>query len=220
MTPIRAPPGWHQALVQLFGLEDSAVRVVSEHVGGGFGSKGSTRPQTVLAAMAARMLDRPVRVTLSRQQLFCFGRIPHADHPAGASGRRPERPAGPPWTTRCSSRPRRCSEFAEQTAVISRVMYAAPNLRTRHRLVALDVPTPRWMRAPGEAPGSFAVESAMDELAEACGVDPIDLRVRNEPAVEPEGGRPFSSRNLVACLREGAARFGWAWAGPQTGRPP
>ena len=108
-------------------------------------------------------------------------------------------------------------EFAEQTAVISRVMYAAPNLRTRHRLVALDVPTPRWMRAPGEAPGSFALESAMDELAEACGVDPIDLRVRNEPAVEPEGGRPFSSRNLVACLREGATRFGWAGRDPRPG---
>jgi xanthine dehydrogenase YagR molybdenum-binding subunit len=101
-------------------------------------------------------------------------------------------------------------EFAEQTALFSRVMYATPNLRTRHRLVALDVPTPRWMRAPGEAPGSFAVESAMDELAEACGVDPIELRVRNEPTVEPEGGRPFTSRNLVACLREGASRFGWA----------
>ena len=104
-------------------------------------------------------------------------------------------------------------EFAEQTALFSRAMYAAPNLRTRHRLVALDVPTPRWMRAPGEAPGSFALESAMDELAEACGIDPIELRVRNEPAVEPEGGRPFTSRNLVACLREGASRFGWAGRG-------
>ena len=198
----------HQDLVQLFGLDDSGVRVVSEHVGGGFGSKGSTRPHTVLAAMAARMLDRPVRVTLSRQQLFSvvgyrtptIQRVRLGADPSGQLAALDHQVFEQTSTL---------YEFAEQTAVISRVMYAAPNLRTRHRLVALDVPTPRWMRAPGEAPGAFALESAMDELAEACGVDPIDLRVRNEPAVEPEGGRPFSSRNLVACLREGAARFGW-----------
>jgi xanthine dehydrogenase YagR molybdenum-binding subunit len=199
----------HQTLVQLFGLDDSGVRVVSEHVGGGFGSKGSTRPHTVLAAMAARLLDRPVRVTLSRQHLFSVvgyrtPTIQRVRLGADLSGRLAA------LDHQVFEQTSTLYEFAEQTAVISRVMYAAPNLRTRHRLVALDVPTPRWMRAPGEAPGSFALESAMDELAEACGVDPIDLRVRNEPAVEPEGGRPFSSRNLVACLREGATRFGWA----------
>ena len=206
----------HQALVHLFGLDDSGVRVVSEHVGGGFGSKGSTRPHTVLAAMAARMLDRPVRVTLSRQQLFSvvgyrtptIQRVRVGAEPSGRLAALDHQVFEQTSTV---------YEFAEQTAVISRVMYAAPNLRTRHRLVALDVPTPRWMRAPGEAPGSFALESAMDELAEACGVDPIDLRVRNEPAVEPEGGRPFSSRNLVACLREGATRFGWAGRDPRPG---
>ena len=203
-------------LARLFGLDDSAVRVVSEHVGGGFGCKGSARPQAVLAAMAARMLDRPVRVTLSRQQQFSLvgyrtptiqrvrlgadrdGRLAALDHEV-------------------FEQTSTVFEFAEQTALFSRAMYAAPNLRTRHRLVALDVPTPRWMRAPGEAPGSFAVESAMDELAAACALDPIELRVRNEPAVEPEGGRPFSSRNLVACLREGASRFGWTGRDPRPG---
>ena len=89
------------------------------------------------------------------------------------------------------------------------MMYAAPTRRTTHRLVALDVPTPSWMRAPGECPGMFALESAMDELAVACGLDPIELRIRNEPEVDPETGNPFSTRNLVACLREGAERFGW-----------
>ncbi len=206
----------HQALVQLFGLPEGAVRVVSEHVGGGFGSKGSTRPQTVLAAMAARMLDRPVRVTLSRQQLFSMvgyrtPTIQRVRLGADPSGRLAA------LDHQVFEQTSTLYEFAEQTAAFSRVMYAAPNLRTRHRLVALDVPTPRWMRAPGEAPGSFAVESAMDELAEACGVDPIDLRVHNEPAVEPEGGRPFSSRNLLACLDEGAARFGWSGRDPLPG---
>jgi len=95
-------------------------------------------------------------------------------------------------------------------------MYAAPNRRTTHRLARLDVPVPTWMRAPGECPGMFALESAMDELAIACGLDPLELRMRNEPAVDPETGHPFSSRSLVACLREGAQRFAWQ---PRDPRP-
>ena len=100
-------------------------------------------------------------------------------------------------------------EFAEQTAVATRMMYASPTRRTTHRLARLDVPTPSWMRAPGECPGMYALESAMDELAIACGMDPIELRIRNEPETDPETGLPFSSRNLVACMREGARLFGW-----------
>jgi xanthine dehydrogenase YagR molybdenum-binding subunit len=100
-------------------------------------------------------------------------------------------------------------EYAEPTAECSRLMYAATNRRTTDRLVALDAPPPTIMRAPGESVGMFALESAMDELALACGLDPIELRIRNEPEVHPESGLPFSSRYLVACLREGARRFGW-----------
>jgi xanthine dehydrogenase YagR molybdenum-binding subunit len=108
-------------------------------------------------------------------------------------------------------------EFAEQTAVATRMMYAAPNRRTRHRLAALDVPTPTWMRAPGETPGMYALECAIDELAIACGIDPIELRIRNEPAVDPESGAPWSSRDLVGCLRAGAERFGWESRDPTPG---
>lgn len=104
----------------------------------------------------------------------------------------------------------RVREFVEQAAVPARVMYAAPALLTTHRVVPLDVPTPSWMRAPGESPGMYALESAMDELACALGIDPVELRVRNEPGAEPDSGHPFSSRHLVECLREGAARFDWA----------
>jgi xanthine dehydrogenase YagR molybdenum-binding subunit len=103
----------------------------------------------------------------------------------------------------------RIKEFAEQTAVPSRLMYASRARRTTHRLAPLDVPIPSWMRAPGENPGMYAAECAMDELAIALGLDPIELRVRNEPAADPGSGLPFSSRNLVACLRRGAERFGW-----------
>jgi xanthine dehydrogenase YagR molybdenum-binding subunit len=104
----------------------------------------------------------------------------------------------------------RIKEFAEQTGVPTRTMYAAPNRRTTHKLAALDVPVPSWMRAPGECPGMFGPEVALDELAAELGLDPVELRIRNEPDVDPETGKPFSSRNLVACLREGAERFGWA----------
>ncbi len=108
-------------------------------------------------------------------------------------------------------------EYAEQTAVATRMMYAAPNRRTTHRLVRLDVPTPFWMRAPGKCPGMYALESAMDELALQLGLDPIELRIRNEPEHDPETGHRFSSRNLVACLREGAERFGWDARDPTPG---
>jgi xanthine dehydrogenase YagR molybdenum-binding subunit len=198
-----------QSLATLFSLDPSAVHVRSEHVGGGFGAKGTARPHVVLAAMAATVLQRPVRVTLTRQQMFSLVgyRTPTVQRVrvgADASGRLTA------LDHLAYSQTSRVLEFTEQTAIYARVMYAAGALRTDHRVVALDVPTPRWMRAPGEAPGSFAVESALDELAEQCGIDPVELRARNEPDVEPATGRPFSSRNLRACFTEGARRFGWA----------
>src|SRR3989442_9428735 len=88
-------------------------------------------------------------------------------------------------------------------------MYAAPKQRTKQWMAYIDVPVPTIMRGPGETPGMFALESAMDEMAIACGLDPIEFRIRNEPDVEPASGLPYSSRHLVTCLREGARRFGW-----------
>ncbi len=98
-------------------------------------------------------------------------------------------------------------------------MYAAPNRKTSHRLAPLDVPVPFWMRAPGECPGMFALEVAMDELAVACDIDPIELRIRNEPPVDPETGSPWSNRRLIECLQTGAERFGWAEPRPGTRKP-
>ncbi|MGQ5261492.1 xanthine dehydrogenase family protein molybdopterin-binding subunit [Micromonospora sp. ZYX-F-536] len=196
-------------LSELFGMPRDAVRVITEHVGGGFGSKGYAKAAVVLAALAARQVDRPVRLALTRQQLFgpIGYRTPTIQRvrlAADTDGR---------LTAICHdaiSQTSTLHEFAEQTAVYTRSMYAAPHRRTTHRLVRLDVPTPFWMRAPGECPGAYALESAMDELAAAVGIDPVELRIRNDPAVDPDLGQPFSSRNLVACLREGAQRFGWA----------
>ena len=111
-------------------------------------------------------------------------------------------------------------EYAEQTAVATRIMYATPNRSTSHRVAALDVAVPFWMRAPGETPGMYAVEVAMDELAVACGLDPIELRVRNEPEVDPESGKPWSGRNLIDCMYAGAERFGWKDWSRRDGRRP
>ncbi|GAA2433871.1 xanthine dehydrogenase family protein molybdopterin-binding subunit [Actinomadura vinacea] len=195
-------------LAELFDVEPSRVRVVAPHVGGGFGSKGTPRPNVVLAAMAARVTGRPVKYAVPRQQMFATTgyRTPTIQRVrlgADAEGRLDA------VLHEVVEQTSTVREFAEQTATPTRVMYRAPNLLTSHRLNRLDVPSPSWMRAPGETPGMFALECAMDELAFAIGVDPVELRIRNEPATAPESGLPFSSRNLVACLREGAARFGW-----------
>ncbi|PVY70232.1 xanthine dehydrogenase YagR molybdenum-binding subunit [Cupriavidus alkaliphilus] len=184
------------------------VRIVSPFTGGGFGAKLIIHADTVLAALAARELRRPVRIALTRQQMYA-----NAGHRAAMSHRvrlgaerdgRLSAMGYEVWSATC-----RFEEYCEQTAVFARALYAAPHRVTRHRLVPVDLNRGEWMRSPGEAPGMQAFECAMDELAERLGLDPIELRIRNEPEREPETGLPFSTRNLVDCMRTGAARFGW-----------
>ncbi|MCU1680830.1 MAG: putative oxidoreductase, large subunit [Amycolatopsis sp.] len=203
-------------LADLFFLDPDSVRVRSEHVGGGFGSKALVRPQAVLAAMAATVFRRTVRVVLSRRQVFTLTgyRSPTAQRIRLGADRDGRLRA---IDHQSSSQTSTVLEFVEPAGAMTRVMYGSDALRVKHKVVRLNVPSPRWMRAPGEAPGSFALESAMDELAVACGLDPIELRVRNEPTVAPGSGLPFTSRNLVACFREGAQRFGWATRDPRSG---
>ncbi|WP_433463703.1 xanthine dehydrogenase family protein molybdopterin-binding subunit [Spirillospora sp. CA-128828] len=203
-------------LAKVFGLDPIQVHVVSPHVGGGFGSKGLPRPNAVIAAMAARAAGRPVKFAVPRQQMFATTgyRTPTIQRVrlgADADGRLNA------ILHEASEQTSTVKEFAEQTTTPTRVLYQAPHRRTSHRVVALDVPSPSWMRAPGETPGVYALESAMDELAAAAGIDPIELRIRNDTDRDPESGLPFSSRNLVACLREGAERFGWAGRNPVPG---
>jgi xanthine dehydrogenase YagR molybdenum-binding subunit len=198
------------AVCEVLGLAEEQVRVVCPYVGGGFGSKGTPHANVVLTAMAARALPgRPVKLALTRQQMFTLAgyRTPTIQRVQLAADRTGRLSAIAIDVVEQTSR---IKEFAEQTGVPARMMYASPNRRSTHRLAALDVPVPSWMRAPGECPGMFGPEVAMDELAGTLGVDPIELRVRNEPEVDPETGKPWSSRHLVECLREGAERFGWA----------
>ncbi|WP_405453929.1 xanthine dehydrogenase family protein molybdopterin-binding subunit [Streptomyces achromogenes] len=195
-------------LQNLFSLDPASVRVRSEHVGGGFGSKG-VRAHQVAAVMAATMLQRPVRVALTRRQMFTLTghrspTIQRVRLGADADGRLRA------LEHRSVSRTSTFHDFVEPSAGAARVMYDADAHHTANNVVPLDVPTPTWMRAPGEAPGSFALEAAFDELAEKCGIDPIELRLRNEPEAGPVSGLPFVGRNVAACFREGARRFGWA----------
>ncbi|MFL5652720.1 MAG: xanthine dehydrogenase family protein molybdopterin-binding subunit [Ktedonobacteraceae bacterium] len=201
-------------VAKAFGLPPERVRVIAPYVGGGFGSKSFAHPHVILTVMAAQVARRPVKFALTRQQMFAL---------AGYRSPTIQRiRLGADTNCRLTAlahdvveQTATINEFAEPTAVATRMMYAAPNRRTTHRLARLDLPVNGALRAPGECPGMFALESAMDELAIACGLDPIELRLRNEPAVDPESGRPFSSRGLVACLREGAQRFGWVQRDPK-----
>lgn len=198
-----------KTLAPLFDLQPERLRVVAPHVGGGFGSKGAPHAHDVLAVLAAQRADgRPVKLALTRQQMFSLVgyRTPTIQRVRLGADRDGRLVALAHEVIEQTSA---VKEFAEQTAVTSRKMYACPNRRTSHRLATLDVPVPFWMRAPGECPGTFAAEVAMDELAVACHLDPIELRARNEPEVDPESGKPWSGRRLIECLRVGAQRFDW-----------
>jgi xanthine dehydrogenase YagR molybdenum-binding subunit len=192
------------------------IRLVSRYIGGGFGAKLQVEPDAILAAMAARMLNRPVKLALTRQQVFAA--TTHrsdtiqrlrlaADHDGTLQA-----VAHESWSDNTPGQ----TDF-EAAAMATRNIYATPALMTAHRLATLDLPISASMRAPGEAVGLLALESAMDELAVALGVDPIALRIKNEPAVDPQDGKPFSTRTLVPCMQKGAELFGWNKRNPHPG---
>jgi xanthine dehydrogenase YagR molybdenum-binding subunit len=184
------------------------VRLMTRYIGGGFGGKGQTYDELTLAALGARALGRPVKVAFSRQHMMHGTVHRPATHMRVQLGATPDgrlTAMSLITTTHCN----RDGQFVEHASNFARSLYAAPNRLTGHRLVKLDLPGAGAMRAPGEAPGMLSLEVAMDELAEKVGLDPVELRLRNEPEVDPETGRPFSLRQLTRCLKEGAQMFGW-----------
>ena len=196
------------AVASTLKMNEERLHLVSAFVGGGFGSKLGIHSETILAAMAARELQEPVKVVMTRQQMFqLLGVRAIARQRVRLGAARDGRMValGHDATMHTST----VAEYAEQTATAARPMYAAPNRLTRHRLVELDLPRGEDVRAPGEAPGLLAFESAIDELANAVNMDPVEFRILNEPARHPETGQAFSDRRLVECMREGAHRFGW-----------
>ena len=190
------------------GIPVGNVRVVSRYIGGGFGSKLPIYGDVILSALAARELGRPVRTALTRQQMFHI--TTHRSDTVqrlrlGASADGKLAAVGhEAWSNAA-----RYDNFLEPSALQTRLLYGAPARYTPHYLTKLDLPVSDSTRAPGEAVGMLALEVAMDELAEKLKLDPIELRLRNEPAQDQDKNIPFSSRNLVACMKDGATRFGW-----------
>jgi xanthine dehydrogenase YagR molybdenum-binding subunit len=197
-----------EGLARTFNIPQENVRIITRYVGGGFGNKLPYYFDATLAAIGARMLHRPVKVAMTRPQMF------HATTHRTASEQRVRLGAdrdgrltayGQDALVQCA----RIDIYTEPVCIAARMLYAAPNRLTRHRRAKLDLPRSDSMRAPGDAIGLLALECAMDELAEALGLDPVELRLRNDTATDPEQHRPFSSRHLAQVLREGASRFGW-----------
>jgi xanthine dehydrogenase YagR molybdenum-binding subunit len=208
--------GCQTTLSKVLGVPKDHVRVICPYVGGGFGCKGSTWSHVPLAAMAARQLGRPVKVVLERPQMFGpVGGRPQTEQRLEVGADR----SGRFVTMRHDSfsHTSLIEDFTEPTALQTRIMYQCPNLETRHRLARLNVATPTFQRAPGHATGTFALESALDELAYALGLDPIDLRMRNEPSEDPEKRIPWASRSLRQCYASGAEAFGWSSRTPPPG---
>ena len=208
-TPSQGMAMAQARIAGLFGIRPENIHIRSPFLGGGFGSKGLLNGPQVLGILAARLVGRPVKLVLRREQMY--GPVGH---------RAPTRQTIRLGTdadgafTAIANHTRTATsaydDFIEPAADVAHTLYATPALATNHDAVRLDTGTPMFMRAPGEAPGSIALESAVDEMAEACGMDPLAFRLRNYAEVEPVSGKPFSSKALRECYAAGAERFGWA----------
>ena len=208
--------GARNMLSRQLGLPLDRIRVVAPFVGGGFGAKCFTWPHAVMAAFAALDLKRPVRLVLSRAQMHLATGCRPAAHQtitlgAAADGRLTA------IRQHAISQTSVGDIFVRAVGEVSEVLYALPNLETRNTVLRVNTTTPTNMRAPGESYGSFALETAMDMLAEKTGIDPVELRLRNIPQTHPEDGTPFSTNALKQCLEEGAAAFGWDKRSPEPG---
>jgi xanthine dehydrogenase YagR molybdenum-binding subunit len=210
-TATQGISGAQQALASLFGIDQADVHVICPYVGGGFGCKGNTWPPATLAAMAAKVVGKPVKLAVTRAQMFT------------SNGYRPRtvqklRFAADEQGHLVSMRHDGFSqmsqpalgEFSEPVGLATEMLYACPNVAVTHRLVATHASLPTYMRAPGLASGNFALESAIDELAVALRQDPLEFRLRNYAEQEPHQNRPFASKALRECYRQGAEAFGWS----------
>ena len=201
--------GIQAMLAKKFSLAKDHVRVIGSFVGGGFGGKGNAWAHVSLAVAAAKVVKRPVKLMLSREgvHLMVGGRTPTEQRVALAANDDGQLTAlihtGFTQTTVHNN-------FPEQFTFPARHLYKSANIWLRQEIVHLDIVPNTFMRAPGESPGTFALESAIDELAHEIGIDPIELRARNEPAKDPVQDLPFSMRNILEAYRVGAEKFGWS----------
>ena len=201
-------------IARRFGIPSENVRVINPFVGGAFGSALRTWPHVTLAAMAARRVGRPVRLELTRRQLYtAIGFRPETRQRVSLGATRDGRLTA--LIHEVTGQTSTYEEFAEGTLAPAATTYACPNRRTRYDLVPMNVSTPCPMRGPGWATGLIAQEMAMDELAEMLKLDPIELRLRNYAERDPMKDLPWSSKALRECYRQGAERFGWSRRAPE-----
>lgn len=194
-------------LAQVFGIDESQVHVTSPYVGGGFGGK-TVWSHHILAAAAAKLAGRPVRMTLSREGVYrLVGGRTNTEQRVAIGADEDGRFQALIHTGLSAMTP--YNALAEQFTFPARHVYATQTLKTDQQVVDMDMLANSFMRAPGESVGTFALECAIDELAIELGIDPIELRIRNEPDKDPSSGLPFSSRHIVEAWRAGAERFGW-----------
>jgi xanthine dehydrogenase YagR molybdenum-binding subunit len=206
--------GARNSLADTFAKKRESVHIVSEFVGGGFGCKGFIWPHQILAAMAAKVVGKPVKVSLSRKQMFsACGHRPATQQHVEMAADRNGRLLG--IRHRSIAQTSFVDEFTELCGTATSFLYDCPSVEVSHQLVRVNIATPTPMRAPGESPGMFAIESALDELAYLANVDPVEIRLRNYAETDPEAKLPFSSKHLRECYQVGRERIGWDARLPQ-----
>jgi xanthine dehydrogenase YagR molybdenum-binding subunit len=207
--------GARELLAIVLGLPPEKINVVSHFLGGGFGGKAYVWPHTLLAALAAKVLDRPVRLQLTRAQMYSM--VGHQAATIQTIALGADKNGKLRGIHHESISPTAVfDDYIEYAALSTRSLWSASGgIATNHKIVHVNRNTPTAMRSPHEALGHFALESAMDELGYETGVDPVALRLLNDTAIDPLSGRPFSTRAMRQCLSEGAARFGWARRTPE-----
>ncbi|MBC8083302.1 MAG: xanthine dehydrogenase family protein molybdopterin-binding subunit [Hymenobacter sp.] len=205
-----------KSLSAMLGLPQEQVRVVTKYLGGGFGCKGSCWPHTVLTVQAAKAVGRPVKLSLTRQQMFTS--MGHREDQtqtlqigATKEGKllaliHEKTSTTSPW-----------DNYAESNSKIINLLYECPTFEASHQLARANVMTSTFTRAPGEAPGSFAIECSLDDLAAQLGLDPLEIRLRNYADKDPSNGKPWSSKSLRQCYARGAELFGWSKRNPRNG---
>jgi xanthine dehydrogenase YagR molybdenum-binding subunit len=204
----QGPKSTQSTMARTFGLVDKNVRVIAENVGGGFGSGLRSWPHVPAACIAAKKINRPVKLVLTRPQMFSLvGYRPQSWQKLGIGADAAGNFIG--ISHEAISNTSRYEDFREGIVEASKFLYACENVDTKYSLLPLDLSTPIWMRGPGEATGCFALESAIDELSYKLKMDPIQLRIKNFTAVNPENKLPFSDINIKDCYAYGMEKIGW-----------
>jgi xanthine dehydrogenase YagR molybdenum-binding subunit len=195
-------------IANVFKIPQENIQVKSEFVGGGFGMALRTWPLEIATIMASKQVKRPVKLVITRDQMFTMvGNRPAAYQKIGLGATKDGKITG--ITHTAFGQTSTYENFTEGVVTMSKFMYASENVNTNYYVVPLDMSVPIWMRGPGEATGAFALESAIDEMAHALDMDPLEFRMKNDPETDPMKNIPFSSKNIKEAYKLGAEKIGW-----------